>query len=302
VKHGWSPVLHPDDVETNFKVWKESLLTGKPYEAEIRVKRASDGVYRWHLGRALPMKDERGKIVKWFGSFTDIDEYKRALDLENKISQFEDFNRIVAHNLRGPAGSIQMLLEMLSESDSEQEKVDFLEMLKKSSSTLIETLNELMKVLEIRNNKDLAYDTCNLNQIVMGVEAMLKGQIIAKKAIINTGFEIATMEFPKMYLESIFYNMISNSLKYSKQDTPPEILITSGIEHGKVILTFSDNGLGIDLIKNEKNMFKLNKTFHSGFDSKGVGLFMTKTQIETFGGHISVESEPGIGTTFTIVF
>jgi PAS domain S-box-containing protein len=299
---GWAPVLHPDDIEIDLTAWKESIKTGKPYSAEIRFKRASDGTYRWHIGRAIAMKDDRGRRVKWFGSCTDIDEYKRALDLENKISQFEDFNRIVAHNLRGPAGSIDMLLNMIADADSEEEKDDLIGMLKQSSTTLISVLNELMKVLEIRNNKDLAYEKCDLQQLVKGIEVMLKGQMIAKKAVIHTHFELPTMEFPKMYLESIFYNMISNSIKYSKADVPVEINITSKLERGKVVLTFADNGLGIDLQRHGKDMFKLNKVFHSGFDSKGVGLFMTKTQIETFGGHISVESEPNVGTTFTIEF
>jgi PAS domain S-box-containing protein len=299
---GWAPVLHPDDIEIDQKAWKESIKTGKPYSAEIRFKRASDGTYRWHIGRAIAMKDERGRRIKWFGSCTDIDEYKRALDLENKISQFEDFNRIVAHNLRGPAGSIDMLLNMIADTDSEEEKDDLIGMLKQSSSTLISVLNELMKVLEIRNNKDLVFETCDLQQLVNGIEVMLKGQMIAKKAVIHTDFELPTMEFPKMYLESIFYNMISNSIKYSKADVPVEINITSKPEGGKVVLTFADNGLGIDLQRHGKDMFKLNKVFHSGFDSKGVGLFMTKTQIETFGGHITVASEPNVGTTFTIEF
>jgi len=299
---GSARALHPDDLEPDGKKWKKALHTGKPYQAEVRFKRATDGTYRWHLGQARAMKDERGRIVKWFGSYIDVDEYKRALDLENKISQFEDFNRIVAHNLRGPAGSIHMILEMLSDAESEVEKEDYLGMLKLSSSTLIETLNELMKVLEVRNNKDLAYDFCNFESVVKGVEAMLKGQMVAKKATIKTDFKIAAMEFPKMYLESIFYNMISNSLKYSKPDVPPEINITSAVEHGQIILTFSDNGLGIDMARHGKDVFKLNKVFHSGFDSKGVGLFMTKTQIETFGGRISVTSEPNAGATFTIEF
>jgi len=301
-KYGWAPALHPDDIEMDQQKWQESLRTGKPYEVEVRFKRMSDGVYRWHLGSARAMKDDRGKITKWFGSCTDIDEYKRALDLESKVSQFEDFNRIVAHNLRGPAGSIQMILEMLTDADTEAEKEEFIGMLKLSSATLIETLNELMKVLEVRNNKDMAYDICNFNSVVTGIEAMLKGQIVAKKAVIKTDFSIETMEFPKMYLESIFYNMISNSLKYSKPNVPPEILITSAANHDKITLTFSDNGLGIDMARHGNEIFKLNKTFHSGFDSKGVGLFMTKTQIETFGGNISVQSQPNVGTTFTIEF
>ncbi len=299
---GWEPVLHPDDLENCIKVWTESFSTGKPYEVEYRFKRAADGAYKWHLGRALPMRNDQGRIVKWFGSCTDIDEYKRALDLENKISQYEDFNRIVAHNLRGPAGSIGMILNMVDETNSDTEKAEFFGMLRQSSTTLNDTLDDLMKVMEVRNNKGMVYDDCDLGKVVHGIECMLKGQIFSKKAIIETHFEARSIKFPKIYLESIFYNLVSNSLKYSRADVVPKIIITSKIENEKIILNFSDNGLGIDLKLHGENVFKLNKIFHRGFDSKGVGLFMTKTQIETFGGKIMIESEPNVGTTFTIIF
>lgn len=302
IEQGWEQVLHSEGFKKHEKAWAEALRTGRPYQEELRFKRGADGIYKWHLCRALAMKDERNRIVKWFGSCTDIDEYKRALDLENRISQFEDFNRIVAHNLRGPAGSIDMILDMMAESDSEEEKSDYLAMLKQSSTKLIETLNELMKVLEVRNNQNLPYDDCDFAALTVNVEQMLKGQILSKNAVINTDFEVKTMKFPKMYLESIFYNMISNALKYSKADVPPVIDIKSRSDDDKIVLTFADNGLGIDMKRHANNIFKLNHTFHTGFDSKGIGLFMTKTQIETFGGKISVESEPGVGTTFTIVF
>ena len=227
-------------------------------------------------------------------------EFKKAIKLQKRIAQFEDFNHIVAHNLRGPAGSIQMLLTLMSESYSDTEKSEFFVMLNQSSASLNETLNDLMNVLEVRNNNTLPYDNCDLMEIVTGVKAMLTGQIISKNAKIHTAFEAPTLKFPKIYLESIFYNMISNSLKYSRADITPEIKITSRFANDKVMLTFNDNGLGIDLIKHGDSMFKLNKIFHRGFDSKGVGLFMTKIQIETFGGSISVESEPNVGTTFTV--
>ncbi|MEJ7822322.1 MAG: PAS domain S-box protein [Chitinophagaceae bacterium] len=297
---GWEPVIHPDDLQQCIDVWTESYTTGKPYEIEYRFKRASDGIYKWHLGRALPMRNDQGEIVKWFGSCTDIDAYKKALDLENKISQFEDFNRIVAHNLRGPAGSIDMLISMLAEADSEEERNEMMGMLKDSSISLITTLDELMHVLEVRFNKNMTYDTCNLQELVEETKNMMRGQMISKQAIIKTNFEVPNIEFPLIYMKSIFYNIISNSLKYSHADVPALIEVSSKKHFGKTVLEFADNGLGIDLKKHGKNMFKLNKVFHSGFDSKGVGLFMTKTQIETFGGMISAESEPGKGTKFII--
>lgn len=144
------------------------------------------------------------------------------------------------------------------------------------------------------------FDICNLQEIITEVEGMLKGQIVSSGAIIFTDLRTENIRFPKIHLKSIFYNLISNSIKYKKPDVPPFIEISSNQHLGKTVLIFKDNGLGIDLKKHGDNVFKLNKVFHRGFDSRGVGLFMTKTQIETFGGSISVESEHELGTIFII--
>ena len=97
---GWTPVLHPEDISIAVERWTHSFQTGASYEVEYRFKRASDGAYRWHLGRALPMRDAEGKIVKWFGTCTDIDDQKRATERERtlineKLSQLESF-RVLA--------------------------------------------------------------------------------------------------------------------------------------------------------------------------------------------------------------
>jgi PAS domain S-box-containing protein len=300
-QNGWFAVLHPEDADRCVTAWKESARNGNPYEVEYRLRRKSDGVYRWHLGRAVPMKAEDGSVIKWFGSCIDIDAYKKALNLENKISQFEDFNRIVAHNLRGPAGSIKMLLQMMNEPEAdEQEKQSLLAMLEESSAALNKTLDQLMKVLEVRNNLSLPYVDCEFEEIALDIKQMLKGQFSAKKAILVTNFMHPVIKFPKIYLESIFYNMVSNSLKYSQENEFPQLQISSELVYDKIVLKFKDNGLGLDLEKHGNQLFKLNKTFHHGFDSKGVGLFMTKTQIETFGGQIRVESKPNHGSTFIV--
>ncbi len=297
---GWLSVLHPDDLPQMSAVWRDAMATQEPFEIEYRFKSGAGNNYKWHLGRGIPMK-ENGEVVKWFGSSTDIDEYKRALQLENRISQYEDFNRIVAHNLRGPSGSIKMLLNLLAKDDCDvMERRDVLSMLKQSSDVLSETLNELMKVLEVRNNRNLAFDDCNVEEIIQGTERMLMGQLKAKEAIITSNLATDTVKFPKLYLESIFYNIISNALKYSKSNVPPRIAISCEQLNGRTLLRFKDNGLGIDLQRHQQDLFKLNKVFHRGFDSKGVGLFMTKTQIETFGGRIWVESEPNVGSEFFV--
>ncbi|MEJ7714001.1 MAG: PAS domain-containing protein [Pyrinomonadaceae bacterium] len=84
---GWQSVLHPDDVQRCLDAWANSVETGEAYEIEYRFKRAVDGVYRWHLGRAVPMRDAEGQIVKWFGTCTDIDDHKRS---ENQLRQIRE--------------------------------------------------------------------------------------------------------------------------------------------------------------------------------------------------------------------
>lgn len=297
---GWLSVLHPDDLPQMSAVWRSAMEKKEAFEIEYRFKNGTNKNYKWHLGRGIPMS-ESGEIVKWFGSSTDIDEYKRALQLESEISQYEDFNRIVAHNLRGPAGSIKMLLNLLTKDDCDvMERHDLLTMLTQSSDVLSETLTELMKVLEVRNNRTLQFDECDVEQIIQGALSMLKGQINASEAVITTDIRCRSVRFPKLYLESIFYNIISNALKYSKPNVAPKLLITCEQLNSRTLITFKDNGLGIDMNRHQQDLFKLNKVFHRGFDSKGVGLFMTKTQIETFGGSIWVESEPNIGSQFFV--
>jgi signal transduction histidine kinase len=103
-------------------------------------------------------------------------------------------------------------------------------------------------------------------------------------------------------MKSILYNLISNAVKYRRADIKTIIRIHTYMENGSAVLWIEDNGLGIDLKKYQNDIFKLNKTFHQGFDSKGIGLFITKNQIENFGGSIQAESEPMKDSIFTVIF
>ena len=132
---------------------------------------------------------------------------------------------------------------------------------------------------------------------------ILSGQIIATNAKISSDFTAApTIMYSKVYLESIFLNLVSNAIKYKAEDKTPEIFIKATVENGVQKLSFKDNGLGINLVRHGKKIFGLNKVFHRHPDAKGVGLFMTKVQVEAMGGKITVESEVNEGSIFTIKF
>ncbi len=228
-------------------------------------------------------------------------------NLVNKINQLEELNYIIAHNLRGPANNIRMLAEMLKAKDDPSREGAFklelneiIEFLDEGSSSLLGSLNTLMDVVQISMNKSIPYDECDTQNIVHEILNQLNSTIYEKNAVIKVNVEIPFIRYPKVFLESIFYNLISNALKYSKPDRVPVILISAYSVDDRVLISVRDNGLGINLEKHGGKIFKLNQVFHPGHDSKGVGLFITKAQIESFGGSIQVKSKENEGSEFIV--
>jgi PAS domain S-box-containing protein len=310
-------VTHPEDLNKDLDALKQ-LLKGEveSYRVEKRYIKKNGGII-WGLLSVSLIQKEDGAPRFFVLQIEDITEIKLLVDeledrngalsatsddLKGKVSQLEEFNRIVAHNLRGPAGSIQMMLQMLEDENSEAEREELLSLIMVSSKSLNGTLSDLMQVLEIKLKSSITFDSCDLKEILIKSRQMLQGEILLSKVLITTNFNLDHILFPAMYMESLFYNLMSNSLKYRQPDVQLKIKISSTVENGKIKLIFEDNGLGIDLNVNGKNMFKLNKVFHKGFDSRGVGLFITKNQLETHGATIEVESEPLAGTKFIITF
>lgn len=223
-----------------------------------------------------------------------------SLDLQHKIEQLEEFNLIVAHNLRGPVGNIIQLGDLLSQDDT---ATDFyISMLKEASATLDNTLNQLVKLLEIKLNHKIQYESCSFTAVLAKVKTMLNIQIKINNIALGANLQVDEIEYPPVYLESILYNLISNAIKYRNTTVTSQVNVCTYLQNGRVVLDVEDNGLGIDLEKFGHQMFKLNKIFHKGYDSKGLGLFLIKNQIEALGGEISVESAPGKGSTFKVVF
>jgi len=143
----------------------------------------------------------------------------------------------------------------------------------------------------------------NLNTFLNQTLEVLSKEIKDNKVIIvNKISEKETIKFNPAYLESLFLNFTTNAIKYSHPDRTPEINYSSSKENGKVVLMIQDNGLGINLEKHGEKLFGMYKTFHKNDNARGIGLFITKNQIESMGGTIEVESKVNVGTTFKINF
>jgi PAS domain S-box-containing protein len=225
--------------------------------------------------------------------------------LVNKVDQLEELSYIIAHNLRGPAGNIKALAAAMRTSPAgnmiigmtAEEGNQFIE---ESSDALLSSLDTLMEITSIKLNKEVPKDRCDVMKIVADINTQLHGIIFEKKAAINLLLEIEHIDYPKAYLENILYNLISNALKYSRPGIPPEVLVSVKDTGGRTQLIVKDNGLGINLQKYGARVFKLNQVFHQGYDSKGVGLYITKTQVESLGGNIEVRSQEKEGCEFIV--
>lgn len=244
-------------------------------------------------------------IRKTATQLIEQDEIQRSLieELSRQNNQLNDFSSMISHNLRAPAANITMLVDNLNENATKEEAKAIFDMLRKVSQNLNETLNNLLDVLTLKSNKKITNEDLNFEWVLSKTLDNLQAELLKKEVTITADFVNAPIiSYPQLYLDSIFHNLVSNAIKYADPKRKPMIKITSRKLDHSIHLSVQDNGLGIDLVKYGSKIFGMNKVFHHHPDAKGIGLFMTKMQIERLGGKISVQSEVNVGSTFTIIF
>jgi len=229
---------------------------------------------------------------------------KLSKRLEYKRNVLQDFAYIVSHNLRSPTGNLIALIELCKKTEQPDKKAIVIDKIFDVAAQLTNTVQELSEVVNINQNLETKKEWLRFEDILQNQITSLTAQIMESKADIQYNFNSCEgIHYSKVYLESIMLNLLTNALKYASPNRTPEIFFSSTInEKGLISLRCKDNGLGIDLNKYGSKIFSLHKTFHQHKDSRGVGLFITKNQVKSMGGSISVESEPDKGATFIINF
>ncbi len=285
-----------------------TIASGKIWKGEIRNK-AKDGSFYWVDNTIVPFLDTQGRPYQYISIRIEITERKLAeIELQKSFNLATDQNKrllnfsyIVSHNLRSHASNIKTILSFLQEASDPEEQQMMLNHLQTVATRLDETLHNLNEVVSIQQNDNLQIETLELNEYIQKTLLLLQEQMLAKKAQIKCDIPAGVaVQYNPAYLESILFNFVSNALKYSHPDRIPEITIRFVDAQVQKVLQISDNGLGIDLEKNGDKLFGMYKTFHGNADAKGLGLFITKNQIEAMGGSVEVESKINVGTTFTI--
>lgn len=288
----------------------QTIQRGEIWKGEIR-NRNKSGNYFWVDCTIVPFIDKNRNPYQYIAIQRDITlsknaeiELNKSFGLVNEQNKrLLNFSYIVSHNLRSHTSNILSILNFLEKESSEKGRSELMMHLKKVSRSLNDTLYNLNEVVSIRNNINLVIEPLNLLDYLNQAIKVQSELIALKKAeIINKVAANCIINCNPAYLESILLNFISNAIKYSHPQRLPILEIEARQEQDQLVLEFSDNGIGIDLDRNKDKLFGMYKTFSNNPDARGIGLFITKNQIDAMGGRVEVESELGKGTRFSIYF
>ncbi len=309
----WDKIVHPDDLPKYYSDIQEHFDNKIPYYENYHRVMTSSGNYKWILDRGKVIKrDENGKPLRVIGTHTDVSLQKeKELELLKTMKLYSDqnsrllnFSHIVSHNLNTQAGNIKSILDFIDADGDRETVTEMLEHLRTVSNDLNETISNLTQIVKTQSNINIAVVPLRLSEYIDKTIAAIKGHDKQKKVtIVNNVPQYVTINFNPAYLESVLLNFATNAIKYAHPDREPVIVFDFGIEaDGHKSLKITDNGLGIDLELYGDLLFGMYKTFHKHQEARGIGLYITRNQIEAMKAIVSVESIVGEGTSFKIVF
>lgn len=289
----------------------EVMETLKPILGKESISIKNDGKQTVFLSSKIPLLDENGISTGLVGISLDITNIKeQEQELRNLINvtslqnkKLISFAHIVSHNLRSHSANFSMLLDFLVNEKNEEEKNKIVHMLTQASDNLLETLENLNEVVTLSTNTHAKKETLNLSSKIAEIQQNLSHISKNNKLkIINNVSNDIKIEIVPAYLDSILMNFVTNSVKYKHPDREPVLEFSSDKKGEYTLLNIKDNGIGIDLKKYGSKLFGMYKTFHTNKDARGIGLYITKNQVEAMHGKIEVESETGKGTKFKVFF
>ena len=299
--------VYIDDQNYTAKVRKE-LLNNKPLlNFENRYVTKSGNIV-WLSWTSMPIADE--KLV--YAVAKNITHNKKLEEERNlllsKITKInKDLKKLSytsSHDLRSPVNNLLSIFSLLDVSKIEDpETLQFIEMLKSTSESLKQTLNDYIDILILEDKAIAEIEELDLNESLNTVKFSINSLIQNSNVAIHVDFsEVEKINFNKTYLESIFLNLLTNSIKYTQPGCSPIISVYSRNRNGIDQLIFSDKGIGFDMELVKDKIFGLHQKFHNHIDSKGIGLYLVNSHVTSLGGKIEVESKINEGTMFTISF
>jgi PAS domain S-box-containing protein len=325
-KH-WTNFTHPDDFEITGSIWANANARVEAYEVECRFRRY-DGEYRWHLTRAVPEKDNEGKVAAWIGTCTDIHNQKlfaeelekrvqeRTLDLKRINNELEQFAYAASHDLQEPLRKIIMFSQLLENNLADEKKtvLGYIERISTSANRMRILINDLLNFSRL-SETDIKYEAIDLNNILKEVIADFEFLIMQKEATLTCG-ELPVVEAIPLQMNQLFYNLISNALKFTANGRKPSITIqAAALSHNELkqfpslnLLTtyfkidIIDNGIGFGE-ENSKEIFAIFKRLNNRNDytGTGIGLALCKKIVFNHNGEIFATGIENEGARFSVI-
>lgn len=300
---GWEPLVHPDDLPACRTRWAECVASGRDYEIQARI-RVKDGTWRWFVGRALPLRNNFGEVIKWFGTNSDIHDQKRANEtLERSNEDLRQYAYAASHDLQEPLRMIISYSQLLAgryDSRLDDEGRQFLDYIVQGARRIDALLRSLRSYWQVSESGDWQSSPVCLREVLAEVKVHLETALAESGAAIEEG-DLPVVLGERTSLLQLLLNLLSNAVKYRHQDRPARIRVSAQHSGREWVLSVADNGIGIDTQHSEQ-IFGLFKRLHTytQYPGTGIGLALCKRVAERHGGRIWVESQPGEGSTFFV--
>ncbi len=321
----WNKMIHPDDAAGISSTWMNCIQTGETYHAEVRL-RNKNGDYHWHFVQAEPIKTEEGKILKWIGSFTDINDQKtisekleklvteRTKALERSNEDLQQFAHVASHDLKEPVRKLKTFSSRLNHEFGEllpEKAKTYIDKMEKAADRMYTMIDGVLFYSSFSAMEQVS-EKVDLNDVFKNIEADLEIVIQQKQAGIRFS-DLPVIEGSPVLMHQLFYNLVNNSLKFSRENVPPLIEITTKLlatlnksegvfpREDYVQIFIKDNGIGF----NQSNASKIFKTFSrlnskDKYEGTGLGLSLCKKIVERHGGSIEAEGKENEGSIFKI--
>lgn len=288
---GWQKAIHKDDVVSKVKAWKRSIETGDSFLFEHRLKR-HDGKYKWHLGRAHALRNEKGTIEMWIGTHADIHDQKNAMEKK------DEFIGLASHELKTPLTSVKAYLQLLDRNLEQNENRIYVDKANKHIQKLQDLISDLLDVSKIQAGK-LELSKSEFDFDVFITESIESFQHTAvRHTITRTGEVNRSVVADRHRIEQVLINLLSNAIKYSPKSDKILVHVSSGESFVKVSITDFGIGISKNNLSNIFNKFYRVENVSKYFEGLGIGLFISSEIIRRHKGTMGVESEEGKGSTF----
>ena len=302
-------IVHPNDLKKFREEMTDMILGKSDYSKSEKKYYSKNGqiitgytsttIIRDNLNKPLYFITQIDDLTEIYNNREEILKLLRKSESQNK--RLINFAHIVSHNLRSHYSNLDMLLNITKIDIPHITKNEIFPLIEQAVEHLGETVKNLNEVASINTNKKADIEPLNLLESFNKISASIAALLIESRShvCVDIDKDIFVLGLPA-YLDSILLNLLTNAIKYKKPNITPKIEVKALVKDKYVIVKVKDQGLGIDLYKHGHKLFGMYKTFHEHEEARGLGLFLTKNQVEALGGKIEVESQENVGTTFSV--